>query len=363
MKYAEKVEFLPSALWAADHHIVDIISCLCYFYFVSERWYGMIRESIRQTFRETTPEEEEILQSLKDTGSGPPQPPLADSHKLISEGKLIALRPHPRFVPSYEHRHNYIEMVYVCSGRVTHIVNGKSITMEPGELLFLDRNALHEVLTTTREDIALNFVIQPEFFGTPLSLIGEEATALRSFLIDCLFNQNAGPGYLYFKVSEDMPIQNLVENLILTLRYPKANRRKISQITMTLLFLEILGRTEAMEWDESESRTLKALEYIENHYIDGGLAQAAELLRCNISTLSRDIRRKTGKTYTQLIQEKRLSQASFLLHTTDWTVERIALAVGYENVSYFHRLFQQHFGQSPRQHRLGKMDAPERSRT
>ncbi len=314
----------------------------------------MLRESILQAFRKITPEELDILDCLRATGSGPAQPVMADSQALVAEGKLIALRPHPRFVPSLEHRHNYIELVYVCSGQVTHTVNGKTIHMKAGELLFLGQNVRHEVGNTGEDDIALNFVILPEFFGTPLSLIGEEATPLRGFLIDCLFNQNTGPGYLYFRVSEDMQIQNLIENLIMTLRHPKANRRKISQITMTLLFLEILGKTETMEWDESESKTLKALEYIENHYVDGGLAQAAELLHCDISTLSRDIRRKTGKTYTQLVQEKRLSQASFLLHTTNWTVETIARAVGYENISYFHRLFQQHFGQSPRHHRLAK---------
>ncbi len=344
-----------------DQHIVDIIQELWYFLGKKIMRVGTMKESILQEFRKITPEERVILESLEATGSGPPQPLLADSHLLMTEGDLITLRAHPRFVPSLEHRHNYIEMVYVLNGQVTHVVNGDTILMGPGELLFLGRKALHEVAVTGEEDIALNFVIQPEFFGTPLSLISQESTPLRSFLMDCLFNQNSGPGYLHFRMAEDLSIQNLVENLILTLRYPKANRRKISQITMTLLFLEILGRTDTMEWDDSEGRTLKDLEYMETNYIDGSLAQIAELLRCNVSTLSRDIHRKTGKTYTQLIQEKRLSQASFLLQTTDWTVERIALAVGYENVSYFHRLFQQRFGQSPRQHRLAKSDATERS--
>ncbi len=314
----------------------------------------MLRESILQMFRKITPEEETILDCLKATGSGPAQLPLANSRQLISEGKLIALRPHPRFVPSVEHRHNYIELVYICSGQVTHTVNGKTIHMKAGELLFLGQNTRHQVGNTGIDDIAVNFIVLPEFFETTLSLIGSEATVLRSFLMDCLFDRSTGPGFLYFRVSEDAPIQNLVENLIMALLYPTANRRKITQLTMTLLFLEILGHTEAMEWEPSESLTLKALQYIEDNYINGGLAEAAEQLHCNVSTLSREIHRKTGKTYTQLVQEKRMSQASFLLHTTDWTVETIARAVGYENISYFHRLFQQYFGQSPRHHRLAK---------
>ena len=62
--------------------------------------------------------------------------------------------------------------------------------------------------------------------------------------------------------------------------------------------------------------------------------------------------RKTGKTYTQLIQEKRLAQAAFLLRNTDRNVSDIAVAVGYENISYFHRIFADSYGKSPRHYRV-----------
>ena len=78
------------------------------------------------------------------------------------------------------------------------------------------------------------------------------------------------------------------------------------------------------------------------------------MLHCDISSLSREIRRKTGKTYTELVQEKRLNQAAFLLRTTERKVEDIALAVGYENISYFHRIFRREYGLSPRQFRIAR---------
>jgi len=77
------------------------------------------------------------------------------------------------------------------------------------------------------------------------------------------------------------------------------------------------------------------------------------LLHYDLYSLSREIKRKTGKTYTLLVQEKRLAQAAFLLKNTDRTVDEIALAVGYENTSFFHRLFQKTYGMSPRHFRNG----------
>jgi AraC-like DNA-binding protein len=70
-----------------------------------------------------------------------------------------------------------------------------------------------------------------------------------------------------------------------------------------------------------------------------------------VAWLSREIKRRTGKTYTELLQERRLRQAAWLLEHTTQRVSDIALSVGYENVSYFHRIFREHYGLSPKKYR------------
>jgi AraC-like DNA-binding protein len=51
------------------------------------------------------------------------------------------------------------------------------------------------------------------------------------------------------------------------------------------------------------------------------------------------------------LQERRLQQAAWLLEHTTQRVSDIAVSVGYENVSYFHRIFQKRFGLSPKKYR------------
>jgi YesN/AraC family two-component response regulator len=114
-----------------------------------------------------------------------------------------------------------------------------------------------------------------------------------------------------------------------------------------------MAHTEALDTPDREQATVfRVLSYIETHYISGSLTELAALLHYDLYNLSREIKRKTGKTYTQLVQEKRLAQAAFLLKTTDRTVDQIAGAVGYENMGYFHRIFKEAFGASPRTYRL-----------
>ena len=52
-----------------------------------------------------------------------------NAKKLLATGKLITLRPHTRFIHFPEHTHDYVEVVYMCAGQTTHIVNGKHIRL------------------------------------------------------------------------------------------------------------------------------------------------------------------------------------------------------------------------------------------
>lgn len=277
-----------------------------------------------------------------------------NAQKLLAAGKLITLRPHTRFIDFPEHTHDYVEVVYMCAGQTTHIVGGKRIVLEQGNLLFLSQSATHEVYKAEETDVAVNFIVLPDFFSTSLCAIGEEETPLRRFLVDCLCGQNTGTGYLHFDISNVKPIQNLIENLLWTLIQETPNRHKMSQMTMALLFLQLTGHTEALLTDHQEDTAVfKVLRYIETSYDTGNFYEITEQLHCNPSWLSREIKRKTGKTYTHLIQEKRLAQAAFLLKNTDRNVADISIAVGYENVSYFHRLFAESYGKSPKHYRDG----------
>lgn len=278
---------------------------------------------------------------------------IINAKKLLAVGKLITIRPHTRFVHFPQHTHDYVEVVYMYAGQTTHIVNGKKITLRQGDILLLNQNATHEVYKAGEDDIAVNFIVLPIFFNATLTAVGDEKTPLRRFLVDCLCGQDTGDGYLHFAVSHVQPVQNLIENLLWMLLDESSNNRKVSQMTMALLFLQLTAHTKSLQGRAPENVIVfRVLEYVESHYIQGSFTELAEELHYDPSWLSREIKRKTGKTYTRLIQEKRLAQAAFLLKNTDRNVSDISVSVGYENISYFHRIFTECYGMSPRQYRL-----------
>lgn len=276
---------------------------------------------------------------------------IINGSKLLEPGKLITIRPHTRFIHFPEHTHDYVEIVYMCRGETAHTVNGTHIVLHTGELLMLGKGTKQSIEPAGKDDIAVNFIVQPDFLGGVLSFLGNEETPLRRFVLDSL-RGGTETGYLYFQVADVLPVQNLVENLLWTLIMDTPNKRGIYQMTFGLLLAELLGHTEVLTFPSPEEEVLvRVLRYIEENYRSGSLSEISQNLHYELTSLSRLIRRKTGKNYTMLLQEKRLSQAAWLLKNTDKRVDEVAYLIGYENISYFHRLFAAHFGMSPREYR------------
>jgi AraC-like DNA-binding protein/mannose-6-phosphate isomerase-like protein (cupin superfamily) len=318
---------------------------------------GNMTEELLRELRRITPEEQQILDGKNEIEkelyiSGADN--TFDAAKLLESGKLITVRPHTRFVHFPAHTHNYVEVIYMCSGSTRHIINDTEVLLREGELLFLNQHAVQEIDPAGESDIAVNFIILPEFFDEVLRMTDAEENMLRRFVVDCLRGENQSAAYLHFKVADVLPIQNLVENLIWSILNQQPNKRSINQVTMGLLFLQLMNRIDRVETDaadEAQKFTMTVLSYIEEHYKDGELSDLANELHYDLYWMSREIKKRTGKTYTELVQTKRLSQAAYLLTHTAMSVMDVGLAVGYENMSYFHRIFQNRYGMTPRKYR------------
>ncbi|MBR5293899.1 MAG: helix-turn-helix domain-containing protein [Oscillospiraceae bacterium] len=248
-------------------------------------------------------------------------------------------------------RREYPELVYLCRGCARYRIGGTEVTVREGELLLLGQNTPLEPLDGGSDPLDVSFFIKPEFFGDILSFLGSEQTPLREFVLRCL-GQETPYGYLHFHVAGIRPIGNLLENLLLHLLENPESRRAIPLYTVGLLFVHLLEESDRLTMGIREQQSiLGVLRYLETNYAGGSLTEAAQLLHCDVAWLSREIKRRTGRTYTELLQERRLQQAAWLLEHTSQRVSDIAVSVGYENVSYFHRIFQKRFGLSPKKYR------------
>lgn len=106
---------------------------------------------------------------------------------------------------------------------------------------------------------------------------------------------------------------------------------------------------------EYSKLTKDIIAYIQLHLEEElSLSCLASLFNKNASVLSNAFSKETGQTLTNFIQHARIQEAIRLMNTTDMNVSQIALAVGYQDFSYFSKVFVKTVGVSPREYKKGR---------
>ncbi|MCH4207673.1 MAG: AraC family transcriptional regulator [Solobacterium sp.] len=277
-----------------------------------------------------------------------------DCNHILKPDTMLSVRKHARFVDYPMHRHNYIELMYVYQGSMTHHIDGRRIKMKAGELMFLNQSISHSIERCTEQDIIFNFIIRPEFFEYLSSLMDQENELFR-FLFKTLYSWDHSGEYLLFKVSGSPEVRTDIEAIIMNLYRPQSNGAFRLKLLVGLLLADLMQKPELAEsYSQAGSDSLLSasiLEYIVTDYREGSLQKLAGQLKQPEYKLARTIKKSTGQTFKDLVQQVRLEKAAQLLHSTDMSISDILYEVGYDNRSYFYRIFKERYHLTPSDYR------------
>lgn len=96
-------------------------------------------------------------------------------------------------------------------------------------------------------------------------------------------------------------------------------------------------------------RLREVFEFIELNYHESiKLKEVAQSVGYSSAYLTDLVRGLTGKTVNNWIIERRIAQASTLLLETNYSVDEIALKVGYQNINHFYCQFRDYYQNTPR---------------
>ena len=254
------------------------------------------------------------------------------------------------------HRHNFIEFIYAYEGKIITEIDGKELIQEKGDILLMNQHVEHRVIPTGKKDQALIVDALPDFFEKPLEML-KKPSLITDFLVNMLRQSSQKAEYLMFHLDDQKALENLMENLVVsTLEENGGNSSDISQYTVGLIFLYLSEHMDRVAQNSSQSYKdiiiQETQKYIELQYRTARLSQIAEDFQISLPALSKLIKEGTGSTFQELLMNKRFERAAELLMETNLPVEEIALNVGYENQSYFHRQFKMRYNITPRRYRL-----------
>lgn len=111
--------------------------------------------------------------------------------------------------------------------------------------------------------------------------------------------------------------------------------------------------SRAFDFAYAKNQTVAGIQrYLAAHYQQRlTIADVAQAFFLSEVYLSELFKKHTGKTVISFIKALRIRQAGRLLHATDLSIQEISEAVGYDDPSYFGRLFKKETGHSPEGYR------------
>ena len=275
---------------------------------------------------------------------------IVNSAKLLGD-QTLALRPHTRFVDFPEHGHDYMEIMYVYAGRISHVIEKETVVLERGDVIFLNRHARHSVKRASRDDIGINFILSNPFLRAIFPQV-QNNPVMSEFLANN-FDDMGEPEYLFFRTKDCFPIRNLMDNLI----YAVVNRSQEMYAGLVSLIFGYLAYysdtlVNALRVASPDAKLKRGVvSYLERNYPTATMKEHDDSLGYTQAHLSRRIHAVCHATFQELLQGKRLCAAEKLLLSTSLSVEEIIRAVGYENQSYFYRIFCKTFDTTPHKYR------------
>ncbi|MDQ8031253.1 helix-turn-helix domain-containing protein [Bordetella genomosp. 1] len=254
------------------------------------------------------------------------------------------------------HRHDYFQIQVSLAGEAQQSIGGTVRPFGPGTLSFVLPYRVHLVRHPPGSRyVIVNFAqdfLWPELKVDPLDLEDvpvSQAPALAPFLFQEYLDFTLAP-------ADFAQAQALLADM--EAANPDRGFGAASQLRGLLLQLIALvcrrhgGALQDLAARHAKSSRRQSLRRVIRHLQDHlaedlSLPQAAAAAHLSPNYLAHLLKKETGKTFVELLTERRMARAQRLLGQSGMQVAQIAHACGFADEAYFARRFRQHTGMSP----------------
>ena len=250
------------------------------------------------------------------------------------------------------HWHDEFEIIFVSYGTGIVTVQGSCFLCCEGDIVLIPPGAVHSILQIGDDCIAYYNIL------FSISLLEENPDSFCSRRFFSAFLDGAHLKSYHYK--KGSPLNDALFPLVKELcgLWEKDLSESALLVKARLFEIMHLINGEVLSADESASsknrakRLKKILSYVEEHFSSRiTVEDAASLCALSASRFMRIFRKETGMSFVQYVNDYRLESAGEQLLSSSGTVTAIAFENGFENISYFIRLFQRKFGCPPSEYR------------
>ena len=258
-------------------------------------------------------------------------------------------------ISSRLHTHEFIEIAYILSGKMTQIIDGKEYDARRGDIFFMNYGCTHSFFADS--DFAyVNILFSPE---TVSNLLAPQSNVL-FFLSAGAFNEmrsDANCGKISFLGSEMREIEAILLSMQKEYDQKQPSFESVIANYLNTLIVKMSRKTVAGIKDSDVDDMWRGLsEYIDEHFEEKlTMSDLAKRSFYNPSYFSRVFKEKFGVSFVEYITMKRLDHAVKLLEESELSIDEVSRRSGFPDKNSFYYAFSHYLGTKPSQHRIKKV--------
>ena len=258
------------------------------------------------------------------------------------------------------HKHKFIEIVYIVSGKAKHIINENEYSVKKGDISVINPYETHAFFADTscsEEFVAYDLMFTPDFIDKACLENDDFSQLSDSFMFYSLFPDEKEFKKRFNLVPNcNLELESVFEKIYYEYRNKKNGYVNLIRVYTAEIIIKLLRKIQDLEKSAiSESQrelVLSVIEYIENNYsIKINMEQIASKMFFNKNYISKLFKKETGLSINEFVREIRLKKACRQLSETDRNITEIAYDCGFSDMKTFYAIFKKYMGCTPKKYR------------
>lgn len=251
------------------------------------------------------------------------------------------------FKVSYPHRHDdFYEILFLTQGEGIHTIDFQNYPVKPNTIFFLSPGQIHELYLS--EDVkGYIFLFTSSFYHF------NKTDPYKLFELPFFYNLNQETPPIYLEnETEKQVITELFKNAIYENQQNLTDSEEAIRALLDLILIQC-KRIYPLSKIEEKANKGKILvkrfkQLIEEKSQENlSVKDYASLLAITPNYLSETVKSVTGRTSTDLINDRMILEIKRLLTHTDLGISEIAYQLNFSDQSYFSKYFKKLTSQSP----------------
>lgn len=275
--------------------------------------------------------------------------PFTISRYVISANEVIS-----------EHSHEFVELVFVESGNALHMLAGQSFSVAPGDVFVIEPSVYHSYQGSGSGPTAVyNVLFSTEFIQNDLRSLMDISSFVDLFYLAPFLRRTQGfVARASLTEAESSRLLRYLADLLNEIN-EKESGYQLASKTLLIHMLIFLSRCyEKRNQRESRAHRMDPsmatiMAFVRDNYTSPlRVNHISHLFGIGTSTLLTRFKEHTGMTLLQYKHQIQIQEACRLLAETEERITDISQTVGFDDLSFFYRIFRRKMGLSPGKYRL-----------